>query len=65
VIEFPHVLFWTNSDLTPIKENIDKVIYGLTKWEPNRKTKGVVAPPKVTVTGSDFEEAVLNMNNMS
>jgi hypothetical protein len=64
VIEFPHVLFWTNSDLTPIRENIDKVVFGLTKWEPKRKTKGVVAQPKVTVEGRDIEEALGNMNSL-
>ena len=62
IYEFPHVLFWTDSDLSPVKENIDKIIYGLTQWEPKRKKKGIVAPPKITVEGKDYQDAASNMN---
>jgi hypothetical protein len=64
VFEFPIEMFLPDSDLTPINENIDKIVYGLTKWEPEIKEKGVVAPPKVTVEGKDYEEAVANMNHL-
>lgn len=62
VYEFPMEMFLPNSDLTPINENIDKIIYGLTKWEPEITEKGVYAPPKITVTGNDYEEALANAN---
>ncbi len=44
VYEFPIEMFLPGSDLTPIKENIDKIVYGLTKWEPKIKEKGVYQP---------------------
>jgi len=62
VYEFPMEMFIAGSDLTPINENIDKIVYGLTKWQPKVTTKGVLAPPKVTATGKDYQEAVTNMN---
>jgi len=65
VYEFPMEMFLPESDLTPINENIDKIVYGLTKWEPKIKEKGIVTPPKVTVEGKDYEEAVANMNLLS
>lgn len=64
VYEFPLEMFDPVSDLTPIKENIDKIVYGLTKWEPKVKEKGVYPAEKVTVTGKDYDEAVANMNNL-
>jgi hypothetical protein len=60
--EFPIDMFVEGSDLTPLKENIDKVVYGLTKWSPKTKDKGLVKPPKVTVQGKDYQEAAANMN---
>ena len=62
--EWPFALFAPGSDLTPINENIDKIVYGLTKWEPEIKAVGVYAPEKVTVQGKDCQEAVANMNNL-
>jgi len=59
---FPLNMFLPGSDLSPIQKNIERVIYGLTKWEPNTKTKGVVVPPMITVTGKDYEESVSTMN---
>lgn len=50
------------SDLTPIKENIDKIVYGLTKWEPKTKQKGIYTAGKITVQAKDYQEAVANMN---
>ena len=64
VYEFPVEMFLVGADLTPINENIDKIVYGLTKWEPEVKEKGVITPPMVTVAGEDYQEAVTNMNNL-
>lgn len=57
-------MFLPSSDLTPIQQNIDKIIDGLTKWHPAVKTKGIVTPPKISVKGKDYEEAIVNMNNL-
>jgi len=56
-------MFLAGSDLTPLKENIDSVVYGLTKWAPKVTAKGVLPPPpKLTVQGKDYQESVANMN---
>ena len=56
-------MFLAGSDLTPVRENFDKIVYGLTKWTPNVKQKGVVYPAdKITAVGRNYEEAVTNMN---
>lgn len=62
MLEFPVMMFAEGSDLTPVNENIDKIVAGLTKWEPKIKAKGVYPAEKVTVTGKDYPKAVDNMN---
>ncbi len=65
VYEFPLEMFVPGSDLTPISENIDKVVYGLTKWEPKTRQKGVYYPgEKVVVQGKDYPEALSNLNSL-
>jgi hypothetical protein len=65
VYEFPLDMFVPGSDLTPISENIDKIVYGLTKWEPGTTTTGLFYPgEKVKAQGSDYQEAVANMNSL-
>ena len=61
---FPSNTFLPGGDLTPIKENIDRILDGLTKWEPKTKEKGVVKLPKITVEGEDYPEAMAKMNNL-
>ncbi|MCL2670206.1 MAG: hypothetical protein FWE89_05925, partial [Syntrophaceae bacterium] len=34
VYEFPNPMFNVGGDLSPISENMDKIVYGLTKWQP-------------------------------
>jgi hypothetical protein len=63
VYEYPIEMFLPGSDLTPINENIDKIVYGLTKWQPKTTTKGIFSPAeKITVQGKDYQEALANMN---
>ncbi len=63
MIEFPMGMFGLGTDLTPIRKNIDKIIEGLTQWEPKIKVKGAIKPEKIiTVQGQDYEEALSNMN---
>lgn len=64
VYEFPMEMFDKGSDLTPLRENFDKIIYGLTKWQPKITTKGIVRPDMMTVQGKDYQDAVNNMNFM-
>lgn len=63
VSEFPTEMFVENSDLTPLQENTDVIIYGLTQWEPQFKEKGMYYETEpVKVQGKDYQEAVDNMN---
>ena len=62
MVSFPVDLFLVGSNLSPIKDNIDKFVSGLTKWEPSIKKKGIVMPPKIKVEGKSYEDALANMN---
>jgi hypothetical protein len=64
VFEFPNAMFLEGSDLTPLQENIDKIVAGLTTWQPKITSKGVIVPPPVTVQGADYSTAAFNMNNL-
>ena len=60
--EFPTEMFLSGSDLTPLKENIDKIIDGLTKWQPRLKRRVIHAPPKIVIEGKDYFEAEAKLN---
>ena len=62
MVVLPEALFMVNSDLTPIRQNIDKFVDGLTKWAPVTKKKGIAAISKMKVQGSDYQDAVDKMN---
>jgi hypothetical protein len=65
VIEFPHSLFFTDSDMTPLAENLDKLVYGLTQWQPSITKKGLYYPAAdVVVEGQNYQEAFDKMNNL-
>jgi hypothetical protein len=59
--EFPTAMFESGSDLTPINQNIDKLVAALTTWTPRVSSKGVFKPPMVTITGKDYQNALENM----
>lgn len=61
---FPHPMFLPASDLSPIRENIDEVIKGLTEWQPKLKGKATYSAEKVKVQGKDIEEVLSNLNNL-
>ncbi len=63
IYEFPIEMFLPGSDLTPIRENIDKIVYGLTKWQPKNNTKGILDPgTMIKVQGKDYQDALNNLN---
>jgi hypothetical protein len=62
VFEFPAEMFLEGSDLTPIKDHLDAIVEGLTKWAPKINTKGLIKPDMVTVEGQDYKSAVDNVN---
>jgi hypothetical protein len=59
--EFPMEMFLAGSSLSPIEQNIERVVDGLTQWKPEAKVTKV-APATLTVEGKDYQEAVANMN---
>ena len=38
---WPSEMFLENSDLSPIEQNFDTFVTGLTDWEPKMKEKGL------------------------
>ncbi len=64
IMEFPLEMFLPASDLAPIDENIDRVVYALTGWQPKTKKKGVILPSAVTVAARDYPEAIASMNRL-
>lgn len=64
LVEFPIDMFLPDSDLSPIADNIDKIIDGLTNWQPEKKEIKIEVPDKITVEGNDYEEALAVMNDM-
>jgi len=60
---FPHHLL-VEGDLSPFREDIDKIIDGLTKWEPKVKEKTLVPASRLTIEGKDYQEAIAKMNNL-
>lgn len=59
--EFPMEMFLDGSDLSPIAKDIDLIIAGLTQWKPEAKVLRK-APPKLTVEGADYQEALAKLN---
>ncbi|MBI2958327.1 MAG: hypothetical protein HYY32_05730, partial [Chloroflexi bacterium] len=60
--EFPLDMFVPGSDLTPLEKNIDKLIDGLTGWQPRVTGRAAEAPPRVNIEGKDYDDAVTKMN---
>jgi hypothetical protein len=64
-VVFPLEMFFPGSDLTPISENVDKIVEGLTKWEPELQEKGIIKPREmIAVEGKSYAQAEAKMNNL-
>lgn len=61
IFEFPMKMFESGSDLTPINQNIDKLVYPLTAWTPKVSPKSGINPPIVTIMGQDYQNATDKM----
>jgi hypothetical protein len=57
-------MFLPGSDLTPVVQKIDKIIYGLTTWEPRAKGNALKSESKVFVEGADYGQAMAKMNTL-
>ncbi|MBI2957639.1 MAG: hypothetical protein HYY32_02230 [Chloroflexi bacterium] len=63
VFEFPIEMFIPGSDLSPIEENVDKIVFGLTGWKPKAGAERA-APARITVEANDYEGLTRNLNNL-
>ncbi len=54
-------MFPPGGDLTPIVENIDQIIYGLTQWQPKTKSKKAEAKTMI-IEGENYDAALDKMN---
>jgi hypothetical protein len=64
IYEFPVEMFNPGSDLKPLSQNIDKIVNGLTKWQPTMKTKGLLKPDMEKVQGKDYPDALNNVTRL-
>jgi hypothetical protein len=64
LFEFPLNMFLPGSDLTSIEKNIDKIIYGLTRWEPKKNGNAAVQSKTVAIEGRDYVDAINKMNTL-
>jgi hypothetical protein len=62
-VVYPSDMFLPKSDLSPIREKIDQLVSGLTEWDPEVQEKAVISPSKIVVRGSDYQDALANMNH--
>lgn len=63
--EFPLNMFIPGSDLSPLTENFDKIVAGLTTWKPTVTKTGVIEPGEnVVATGATYQVALDNLNNL-
>jgi len=59
--EFPTEMFLPDSDLTPLKENLDKIVDGLTKWRPQTKGYVIHEPARIIFEGRDYFDALTKL----
>ncbi|MFM9970371.1 MAG: hypothetical protein ACKVQK_18425 [Burkholderiales bacterium] len=59
---YPLKMFLPGSDLSPIEENIDKVIEGLTCWAPRRTRAHIESPALIEISGRDYPDALERFN---
>jgi hypothetical protein len=55
-------MFLPGADLSPIAQNVDKIVYALTQWAPKAGENAVVVPPRITVRGDTYEQALDKLN---
>lgn len=62
LFEFPYDMFLSDSDLTPVEQNIDKIVNGLTTWAPQPNNRVAEEPKYVTVAAAGYSDAIRKMN---
>jgi hypothetical protein len=56
-------MWLTGADLTPLRENVDKIVYPLTQWKPKVTQTGITsAGAMLKFEGKDYEEAFAKFN---
>ncbi|MBT6273009.1 MAG: hypothetical protein HOI95_02615 [Chromatiales bacterium] len=65
MIVLPMAPFLVDSDLTPVGENIEGIVSGLTQWRPSTTETGIHRPALVPVDGNNYESAYDLFNRMA
>lgn len=58
---FPAKMFLPGGDLSAIEQNIDRIVHGLTRWEPKTANHRMVSP-RIVIEGKDYLDAVKKLN---
>ena len=61
---YPTDMFVADSDLTPLHEHIDRIVYALCEWQPETTSTGIFNPANIIVKGADYPTALRNVNNL-
>jgi hypothetical protein len=64
MVVLPMPTFLVDSDLTPLEASVDKVVEGLTNWQPRATETGLTVPPPVVIGGNDYEAAFDETNRL-
>lgn len=62
--EFSEENFVSGSYLTSFERNMDKIIDGLMRWEPKIGKNGEKSLSKITVEGTDYQDAFIKIDNL-
>jgi hypothetical protein len=62
LFEFPAGMFLPGNDLAALEQNVEKIIYGLTQWEPKQRVKAAGASEKLSIEGADYGAILERMN---
>ena len=63
MIELPADMFLAGSDLSPLEDNIDTLLAGLTEWKPEHEGLGMTEWNMLEIKGSDYLAAQTLVNN--
>ena len=64
MVTFPIDLFLVGSDISVVENRKNEFFRGLTEWEPVALQTGIRNLQMISIEGRDYQEAVINANNL-
>ncbi len=61
-VVYPSNMFLPGSELDPLASSLDRLVAGITSWEPEVKRQTIFTPEHITVLGEDREDAAERIN---